>query len=73
MLWFILRHFFSSILSISSLSRFSDSENDLEIMVLHHQLAVLQRKLKQPSNPPVKTTRIEKMTLAVLVHMCSHP
>ncbi len=63
MLWFSLRLFFSSLLSILSLSRLSNPEKDLEIMVLRHQLAILQRKLKHP----VKPTRIEKMTLAVLV------
>ncbi len=68
MLWFILRHFFSSLLSILSLSRLSDPEKDLEIMVLRHQLAILQRKLKHP----VKPTRIEKMTLAVLVIKLKH-
>ncbi len=62
MFWFSLRHFFSSLLSIFSLSRLSDPEKDLEIMILRHQLAILQRKLKHP----VKPTRIEKMTLAVL-------
>ena len=37
-------------------------------MVLRHQLAILQRKLKHP----VKPTRIEKMTLAVLVVKLKH-
>jgi putative transposase len=68
MIWFILRHLFSSLLSIFSLSRLSDPEKDLEILVLRHQLAILQRKLKHPINP----TRIEKMTLAVLVVKLKH-
>ena len=51
MIWFILRHLFSSLLSILSLSRLSDPEKDLEIMVLRHQLAILQRKLKHPLKP----------------------
>jgi len=62
MFWFILRHLFSSLLSIFSLSQLSDSEKDLEILVLRHQLAILQRKI----NRPIKPTRIEKLTLAVL-------
>jgi hypothetical protein len=62
MLWFILRHLFSSLLSIFNLTQLSDPEKDLEILVLRHQLAILQRKLKHPVNP----TRIEKLTLAVL-------
>jgi len=68
MIWFILRHLFSSLLSIFSLSRLSDPEKDLEILVLRHQLAILQRKLKHP----IKPTRIEKMTLAVLVVKLKH-
>ena len=51
MLWFILLHFFSSLVSIFSLTKLSDPEKDLEIMVLHHQLAILQRKLKHPVKP----------------------
>ena len=62
MLWFILRHLFSSLLSIFNLTQLSDPEKDLDILVLRHQLAILQRKLKHPVNP----TRIEKLTLAVL-------
>ena len=68
MIWFILRHLFSSLLSIFSLSRLSDPEKDLEILVLRHQLAILQRKLKHP----IKPTRIEKMTLAVLAVKLKH-
>jgi len=62
MIWFILGHLFSSFLSILNLARLSDPEKDLEILILRHQLAILQRKLKHP----VKPSRIEKMTLAVL-------
>ncbi len=62
MIWFILGHLFSSLLSILNLTRLSDPEKDLEILILRHQLAILQRKLKHP----VKPSRIEKMTLAVL-------
>jgi hypothetical protein len=63
MLWFILGHFFSSLLSIINLTQLSDPEKDLEILVLRQQLAILQRKLKHP----VKPTRSEKLILAVLV------
>ena len=62
MFWFILRHLFSLLLSIFHLTQLSDSEKDLEILVLRHQLAILQRKFNHPINP----TRIEKLTLAVL-------
>jgi len=62
MIWFILGHLFSSLLSIFNLTQLSDPEKDLEILILRHQLTILQRKLKHP----VKPTRIEKLTLTVL-------
>jgi len=52
----------TSLFSIISLTQLSDPEKDLEIMVLPHQLTILQRKLKHP----VKPSRIEKLGLAVL-------
>ncbi len=60
--WFILVHIFTTWMSFLSIGRFSEQEKDLEILVLRHQLAILQRKCNQP----VKPNRIEKMTLAVL-------
>jgi len=45
-----------------SIRRLSDLEKDLEIVVLRHQLAILQRK----TNKSVKPNQIEKMTLAIL-------
>jgi len=62
MLWFILGHLVSSLLSVFSLSRLSDPEKDLEILILRYQLRILRGKLKKPVNP----SRIEKLTLAVL-------
>jgi putative transposase len=60
--WFILVHIFTTWLSILSIGRLSEEEKDLEILLLRHQLAILQRKCDQP----VKPNRIEKMTLAVI-------
>lgn len=60
--WFILKHIFSTIFTFITISRLSDLEKDLEILVLRQQLSILHRKL----NHPVRPTRIEKMTLAVL-------
>jgi hypothetical protein len=45
-----------------SIGRLSQQEKDLEILLLRHQLAVLERKLDKP----VKPNRAEKLTLAVL-------
>lgn len=59
--WFILVHVFTTWLSIFSIGRLSEQEKELEILVLRHQLAILQRKCDKP----IKPNRIEKMTLAI--------
>jgi hypothetical protein len=43
--------------------RLSHLEKDLEILVLRQQLSILQRNL----NHPIRPSRVEKMTLAVLI------
>jgi hypothetical protein len=60
--WFILKHIFSTILSIINLTRLSNQEKDLEILILRQQLSILQRK----HHSPIKPNRVEKITLAVL-------
>ena len=60
--WFILKHIFSTILSIINITRLSNQEKDLEILILRQQLSILQRKHNSPINP----NRVEKITLAVL-------
>jgi hypothetical protein len=60
--WFILKHIFSTILSIINITRLSNQEKDLEILILRQQLSILQRKL----NSPIKPNHVEKITLAVL-------
>ncbi len=60
--WFILKHIFSTLLAILNVRRLSDQEKDLEILALRQQLSILQRKL----NHPIKPSKIEKLTLAVL-------
>ena len=62
MAWFILNHIFSTILSIINITRLSNHEKDLEILILRQQLSILQRKY----NSPIKPKRVEKITLAVL-------
>jgi putative transposase len=61
--WFILKHIFSTIFTFITIGRLSHLEKDLEILVLRQQLSILQRKL----NRPIRTSRVEKMTLAVLI------
>jgi hypothetical protein len=60
--WFILVHIFTTWMSILSIGRLTEQEKELEILVLRHQLAILQRECDKPVIP----NRIEKMTLAVL-------
>ena len=60
--WFILKHIFSTIFTFITIGRLSHLEKDLEIIVLRQQLSILQRKL----NRPIRPSRVEKMTLAVL-------
>jgi hypothetical protein len=42
--WFIIAHIFSTLIKLISISRKSDQEKDLEILILRHQLATLGRK-----------------------------
>ena len=60
--WCILKHIFSTILSIINITRLSNPEKDLQILILRQQLSILQRK----HNSPIKPNRVEKITLAVL-------
>ena len=60
--WFILKHIFSTIFTFLHIRRLSTLEKDLELLVLRQQLSILQRKL----NSPIRPSRIEKMTLAIL-------
>ncbi len=62
--WFILKHIFATIFSFINIRRLSDQEKDLEILVLRQQLSILQRKL----NHPIKPSKIEKLTLAILTN-----
>jgi hypothetical protein len=49
-------------MTLISIGRRSDQEQDLEILILRHQLATLERKLDKPMRP----AHAEKLTLAVL-------
>jgi len=62
MVWFILNHIFSTILTIITIGRPSTLEKDLEVLILRQQFSILQRKL----NSLLKPNRFEKLTLVVL-------
>lgn len=62
MIWFVIGHIFSSLVELVRISRISESDKDLEILILRHQLDVLTRK----RNKSVRLSRAERMTLARL-------
>ncbi len=64
MIWFIITHIFSTLLEFIGIGHLSEREKDLEILILRHQLDILERKQKTP----IKPNKAEKMTLAVLTN-----
>jgi len=62
MLWSFIGNIFSVLLSLVRISRMSENDKDLEIIILRHQLDVMVRKQKNPIRP----NRAEKATLAFL-------
>jgi len=61
-LWFVLGHFVAFLVDLVLGTRRGNREKDLQILVLRHQVRILQR---QRPRPP-RLTRGEKLTLAVL-------
>ena len=64
MVWFVITHIFSTLLELVGTSRLSIREKVLEILILRHQLDILERKQKAP----IKPSQAEKMILAVLTN-----
>jgi len=62
MVLFLIDHIFSTLISLIRVSRLSENDKDLEIVILRHQLDIMTRKQKQPVRP----NRAEKVTLAEL-------
>jgi len=62
MFWSIVALVFSILLDLLNLRHLSDYEKDLEILILRHQLDILERK----QTHPIRTSKAEKLTLAVL-------
>ncbi len=63
MLFFLLAQVFSLLLDLIGLSRQTDHDKDLEILLLRQQLRILQRKQPQPP----RISRWEKLILLILV------
>jgi len=51
MVWYLIGHIFSIFLSLIRVSRLSENDKDLEIIILRHQLDVMVRKQTSPSDP----------------------
>ena len=62
MVWFLVSQIFSTLISLIQIGRMSESDKDLEIIVLRYQLGIAERKMQKP----VRANRAERMTLAVL-------
>ena len=62
MIWFMVMQVVSTLLEWVNLGRRTDEEKDLEILVLRRQLAILERK----QDKPLRISRAEKLTLAIL-------
>jgi len=45
-IWFVITLVFSTLLQLIDIGRLSNQEKDLEIMILRHQLDILERKQK---------------------------
>lgn len=62
MFWSFAALVFSVLLDLFNLRDLSDGEKDIEILILRHQLDILERKQTRPIRP----SKAEKFTLAVL-------
>ncbi len=62
MTWFLVSQIFSMILTLFRLGRITDTDKDLEILILRQQLSILHRK----QHKLIRPSRAEKMSLAVL-------
>jgi hypothetical protein len=62
MLWFMVLQMVSTLVELIQLRRTSASDKELEIVLLRRQLAICERKHRQP----MRLTRGEKLTLVVL-------
>ena len=62
MIWSAFAHLFKLLLELVSISRMSNHDKDIEILILRYQLGIADRKL----NRTIKPERLEKLTLAVL-------
>ena len=62
MRWFVFLHLLGFLVDLLTASRGPDRDKDLEILLLRHQLRLLQRR----SPRPPRLSRWERLTVAVL-------
>ena len=62
MLWFMIGHLFTTLPAWVSIGRLSNQEKALALLVLRQQVRMLERQLEKP----VRRSRNEKLTLAIL-------
>ena len=62
MAWHIVMHLFSALVDWFRIGRLQDHEKHLEILILRQQLGIAERTLHKP----VRVSRVERLTLAVL-------
>jgi len=62
MVWFMVLQIVSTLVELTQLRRTLASDKELEILLLHRQLASYERRHRQP----VRLTRGDKLTLVVL-------
>jgi hypothetical protein len=62
MFWFTVLQVISTLVELVQLGRKSESEKDLEILPLRRQLAIFERRQRQP----IRLSRSEKVTLVAL-------
>ena len=62
MIWFLVAQIFSTLISLIQIGRMTETDKDLEIMVLRYQLSIAESKMQKP----VRSNRAERMTLALL-------
>ena len=67
MCWFVVAHLVAFLVDLLSVRRRADRDKDLQILLLQHQVRLLQRQRPQP-----RLTRWEKLTLAVLTSKVAH-
>lgn len=61
MIWFMVLQVVATLVELVRLGRHSESEKDLEILLLRRQLAIYERERDQPR----RLSRSEKLTLVL--------